>query len=130
MVLSLKKATQKSVLCKFKTSILNKELPIISKMSEPDKRGHGMLGADSKTGEKNVTVELTPPAKAGPENLKILPLIINPYTHRHKLPESNIKHNRVALTKKTLSVQQMIFHHLGAERLQKKLLSTLAVLLA
>lgn len=84
MVLSLKKKnTLKFVLCKFKRSILNKELPIISKMSEPDKRGHGMLGADSKPGEKNVTVELTPPAKAGPENLEILPLIINPYTHRH-----------------------------------------------
>lgn len=69
-------------------------------MSEPDKREHDMLGADSKPGEKNVTVELTPPAKAGPENLEILPLIINPYTHRHKLPESNIKHNSVALTKK------------------------------
>lgn len=93
---SKKKATQKFLLCKFKRSILNKELPIISKMSEPDKWGHGMLGADSKTGEKNVIVE----QKAGPENLKILPLIINPYTHRHKLPESNIKHNRVALTKK------------------------------
>lgn len=34
---SKKKATQKFVLCKFKRSILNKELPIISKMSEPDK---------------------------------------------------------------------------------------------
>lgn len=73
---SKKKATQKFVLCKFKRSILNKELPIISKMSEPDKWGHGMLGADSKIGEKNVIVELAPPAKAGPENLKILPLII------------------------------------------------------
>lgn len=40
---SKKKATQKFVLCKFKRSILNKELPIISKMSEPDKWGHGML---------------------------------------------------------------------------------------